>query len=145
MEHQQPASPCNVLLIDDDRICRQGVKRAFQKAALTNPIFEAGNGLEALEMLRGTNGHKTIPRPFTILLDLNMPQMTGHEFLDELRDDPDLRDSCVFVITTSANKADLERCYQKNIAGYVMKCSGAAPASDLTRMLREYWAVVQLV
>lgn len=135
----------NVLLIDDDQICRHGVKRALAKQGLPNHVFEARQGIEALEMLRGANGHKCIPRPFTILLDLNMPQMTGHEFLDELRDDPTLRDATVFVISTSMNATDMKRCYGKNIAGYVTKSSGSAAFSDLARMLREYWQVVRLI
>lgn len=134
----------SILLVDDDRICRQGVKRALQKENVTKSVYEAGNGLEALDILRGTNGKVPIPRPFTILLDLNMPQMTGHEFLTEVRADPDLHDANVFVITTSANKADLTRCYANNAAGYVVKSTGAAPFSDLARMLRTYWDVVRL-
>jgi CheY-like chemotaxis protein len=135
----------NILLVDDDQICRHGVKRALSKQGLSNPVFEARNGIEALEMLRGTNGHECIRRPFTILLDLNMPQMTGHEFLQEIRDDHALRDSNVFVISTSVTDADMKKCYGKNIAGYVNKSSGTAAFSDLARMLREYWRVVRLI
>jgi len=109
----------SILLVDDDQICRHGVKRALAKQGLSNQVFEARQGIEALEMLRGANGHKGIPRPFTILLDLNMPQMTGHEFLRELRDDPTLHDANVFVISMSVNSADMKCCYEKNVAGYV--------------------------
>ena len=135
----------NILLVDDDQICRHGVKRALTNQGMSNPVFEARQGVEALEMLRGTNGHKEIPRPFTILLDLNMPQMTGYEFLHELREDPTLHDANVFVISTSVNCIDMKRCYGKNVAGYVTKSSGSAAFSDLARMLREYWQVVRLI
>ncbi len=134
----------SVLLVDDDRICRQGVKRALKKEELNNPVYEAGNGIEALDLLRGTNGCTPIPRPYTILLDLNLPQMTGHEFLRELRADPELRAANVFVITTSVSKDDLEQSYARNAAGYVMKSGGPAPFSDLARMLAAYWAAVRL-
>lgn len=134
----------NILLVDDDRICREGVKRALRKAAIENPIFEAANGIEALDYLQGRNGRGPIPGPLTILLDLNMPQMTGHEFLEHLRADPVLHDANVFVITTSVDEIDLRRCYHKNVAGYVVKSHGPAPYADLAQMLREYWQVVKL-
>jgi CheY-like chemotaxis protein len=145
MTDREIGNDVSILLIDDDQICRHGVKRALAQQGLSNRVFEARHGIEALEMLRGANGHKDIPRPLTILLDLNMPQMTGHEFLHELRDDPDLQDANVFVISTSANSVDMQRCYGKNIAGYVTKSSGSAAFSDLARMLREYWQVVKLI
>ena len=137
-------SSTNILLVDDDRICREGIKRALRKEKLDNPVFEAANGFEALKMLRGGDGQDPVPRPLTILLDLNMPQMTGHEFLAHLRDDPGLSDANVFVITTSVNEADMKRCYAKHAAGYVLKSLGPAPFSNLARMLREYWRVVRL-
>ncbi len=63
------------------------VKRAFEKNNITNPLFVAGNGLEALEMLRSGE----VPQGRRIvLLDLNMPKMNGIEFLRELRGDPEL-------------------------------------------------------
>jgi CheY-like chemotaxis protein len=135
----------NVLLVDDDQICRHGVRRALSKQGLSNRVFEARHGIEALEMLRGTNGRNSIPRPVTILLDLNMPQMTGHEFLNEIRDDPALQDSNVFVISTSMSAGDIQRCYRKNVAGYVTKSGGSDAFSDLACMLREYWRAVRLI
>ena len=144
MLDQETNAPVSVLLVDDDRICREGIKRALRKENIEIPVFEAANGLEALSSLRGENGKDRIPRPFTILLDLNMPQMTGHEFLAELRGDPLLSDANVFVITTSLNAADMRRCYAKHAAGYVLKSLGPAPFTDLARMLREYWRVVRL-
>jgi CheY-like chemotaxis protein len=134
----------SLLVIDDDRICREAVKRALRKENLENPIYEAANGVEALRCLRGEDGHRPIPRPFTILLDLNMPQMTGHEFLTCLRQDPELCDANVFVVTTSLNEVDMKQSYLNNAAGYVTKSLGPNPFSDLARMLREYWSVVRL-
>jgi CheY-like chemotaxis protein len=77
-----------------------GIVRAFKKAKIANPVSLAHDGIDALEMLRGTNGRERFPRPFLILLDLNMPRMNGIEFLKELRQDDELRKSIVFVMTT---------------------------------------------
>ena len=71
-------SPLNILLVEDDEVDVMNVKRAFDKNHITNPLFVAGNGLEALEKLRSGE----VPQSRRIvLLDLNMPRMNGIEFL----------------------------------------------------------------
>ncbi len=110
-----------ILMVDDDRVDTMAVRRSFAALNVMNPVIEARNGIEALERLRGENGHEKVPRPCLILLDLNMPRMGGIEFLEELRADPDLRHILVFVMTTSAAKEDRERAYDMNVAGYMLK------------------------
>ena len=96
-----------ILLVEDDAVDVMNVQRAFKKNNIKNPLAVAGNGLEALCMLRGEEGFAKIsPRPQIILLDLNMPKMNGLEFLKELRQDPELRSISVFVMTTSNDDRD---------------------------------------
>ncbi len=59
--------------------------------------------------------------PYIILLDINMPRMDGHEFLERLRNDEILHRSLVFVLTTSNAQDDIVRAYDQNVAGYVVK------------------------
>lgn len=98
----------NVLLVEDDDLDVMNVHRAFKKNNIGNPLFIAGNGVEALEMLRGKDGAPpAVPEERRIiLLDLNMPKMGGIEFLRELRADPDLRPLPVIVLTTSDEDRD---------------------------------------
>src|SRR5688572_1957253 len=87
----------NILLVEDDELDVMNVQRAFKKNNVVNPLYVAGNGVEALEMLRGQR-QPSLPRERRlILLDLNMPKMGGIEFLKELRADPDLRSATVVV------------------------------------------------
>ena len=74
----------NILLVEDDQVDVMNVKRAFDRNRITNPLFVAGDGLEALRVLR--TGEMPADRRM-ILLDLNMPKMSGIEFLRELRAD----------------------------------------------------------
>ncbi|MEW8422921.1 MAG: response regulator, partial [Candidatus Thiodiazotropha sp.] len=75
-----------ILLIEDDRVDIMTVQRALQKNNISNPLHVARTGLQALDMLRGANGVvKLDPLPALILLDLNLPKMSGIEFLQELR------------------------------------------------------------
>lgn len=111
--------PVNVLHIEDDPIDRRAVKRAFQQIGFGNPAFEASDGKEGLRLLRETGDGLREPR--MVLLDLNMAGMNGHEFLEELRRDEDLRSTVVFVLTTSDNERDRKKAFEKNVAGYLLK------------------------
>jgi CheY-like chemotaxis protein len=133
----------NILLVEDDEIDVMAVKRAFRELKIANPLYEASDGIEALEMLRGTGG-KTLPRPFIILLDLNMPRMGGIEFVKELRSDPALKSSIVFIMTTSAAEEDRINAYNLNVAGYVLKHSPGHSFLDAIAMLEHYWRIVEL-
>ena len=108
----------NVLLVEDDEVDVMNVKRAFERNHITNPLFVAGDGVEALEKLRGGE----VPKGRRIvLLDLNMPRMNGIEFLRELRRDRELSATPVVVLTTSNDDRDKIEAYQLNIAGYLVK------------------------
>jgi len=85
----------NFLLVEDDAIDVRFIRKTFQTHKITNPLHVACDGVEALEMLRGDGGRERIPRPYLILLDLNMPRMNGIQFLKELRADSTLCDSIV--------------------------------------------------
>lgn len=104
MPTTSPDSTINILLVEDDEVDILNVKRAFKKNGITNPLYFASNGLEALDMLRGTDTQSTIVPAHRrlILLDLNMPRMNGIEFLQALRADPNLKSIPVVVLTTSA-------------------------------------------
>ncbi len=133
----------NFLVVEDDEIDIKALKRAFKELKLLNPVRFASDGIEALEILRGENGQEKIAKPYLILLDLNMPRMTGLEFLDELRDDPDHHSAIVFVMTTSAAEEDRFRAYDKNVAGYMLKSNASNSFLDALSMLEHYWRVVE--
>lgn len=137
-------SSANILLVEDDELDVKAVKRAFRDLKIANPLFEARDGIEALDLLRGTNGQTAIPNPRIILLDLNMPRMGGLEFLDEIRKDPKLHSCVVFVMTTSAAEEDRVKAYDRNVAGYVLKHSPGRSFLDAVSMLEHYWRIVEL-
>jgi CheY-like chemotaxis protein len=131
----------NILLVEDDEVDVLNVRRAFQKNHITNPLFVASNGLEALEQLRGN----MIPRDRRIvLLDLNMPKMNGIEFLQELRRDPELRVTPVVVLTTSNDERDRIEAYNLNVAGYLLKPVTFSNFCEVMTTLNKYWALVEL-
>ena len=135
-------SEISILLVEDDEVDVKAVKRALRDLKIANPVWRASDGIEALEMLRG-EGRESVPRPYLILLDLNMPRMGGLEFLAELRRDTQLQRSIVFVMTTSADEEDRFRAYDQHVAGYVLKHSAARSFLDALTMLEHYWRVVE--
>ena len=110
-----------ILLVEDDRVDIMTVKRALQKNNVSNPIYVARTGVEALGMLRGDGFPKIEPKPSLILLDLNLPKMGGIEFLKELRADPDLQSLAVIVLTSSNEPHDRAAAFQYDVEDYIVK------------------------
>lgn len=135
-----PERELAILLVDDDSIDVMNVKRAFARNNLTNPIHEAKNGIEALDVLR----RGALPPRRLVLLDLNMPRMNGLEFLRALRADPELRSTSVVVLTTSNEERDKIAAYDLNVAGYLLKPVTFPSFVDLMARLNEYWTRVEM-
>lgn len=131
----------SVLLVEDDEIDVMGVKRAFQSSKSPNNIIVAGDGLRALEILRDRN---SILRPYLVLLDLNMPRMGGIEFLDEIRKDEELKNTIVFVLTTSKAPDDIQKAQSRHIAGYIVKGRREGGFIDVAELLNHYARVCEV-
>ncbi|WP_426357933.1 response regulator [Pseudocolwellia sp. HL-MZ19] len=131
----------SILLIEDDDIDAKAVERVAKKLKLTNPVVRATNGAEALEIL---HNKELIVKPYIIFLDLNMPIMGGLEFLKNIRQDDHLRDSIIFVLTTSAADEDRVAAYSENIAGYIVKSDVQGEFDKVLKMLDYYWHIVRL-
>lgn len=136
----------NILLVEDDEVDVMNIKRAFSKSKIANPLYVARDGLEALEMLQGSNGQNPII-PGTrrlILLDLNMPKMNGIEFLSELRQIPELALTPVVVLTTSGEDKDRVEAYRFNVAGYILKPVTFGNFADVMVTLNKYWTLCEM-
>ena len=136
----------NILLVEDDEVDVMNVKRAFKKYKIGNPLFIAGNGIEALEMLLSHNGEPPqVPESRRlILLDLNMPKMNGLEFLKEIREDEKLKRTPVIVMTTSDEDKDRIEAYNLNIAGYILKPVTFTNFAEVMVALNKYWTLCEM-
>jgi len=133
-----------ILLIDDDEVDVMSVQRAFSKNKIMNPLHVAYNGLEALAKLRGEGVEKITPLPKIILLDINMPRMNGIEFLHALRDDPELKSICVFMLTTSNEERDKISAYDLNVAGYILKPVELEKLFEAVKTINLYCPLIEL-
>lgn len=129
----------NVLFIEDDMIETMKLQRAISKFQTKHKITEAKNGEEALEFLKGGN------LPDIILLDLNMPRMSGIEFLSILKADDRLKYLPTIILTTSENRVDLLKCFEIGIAGYIIKPLKYEDYESKLKKVFDYWEVSELV
>lgn len=134
----------DILVVEDDDVQAEAVVRSLRKAGFGSEIVVAPEGWEALSVLRGTHGAHRIKRPFMVLLDLNLPRLGGMDFLREVRADPLLNDTVVFVLTTSADERDCKRAYEEHVAGYMVKSDVGPQMIKMVDMLKPYLSVVRL-
>jgi CheY-like chemotaxis protein len=137
----------NILLVEDDEVDVMTVQRAFRDGRIANRLYVANNGIEALEMLRGKPGQPSIipcDRRI-ILLDLNLPRMSGLEFLRELRSDTSIKQIPVVVFTTSKEQGDLIETYGLNVAGYIVKPPTFEKFMEVLLTLNIYWTSCEMV
>jgi CheY-like chemotaxis protein len=132
-----------ILLVEDDAVDITAIRRSFGRQKILNPLVVARHGMEALDIMRGENGQEKIQTPYLALLDLNMPRMGGIEFLRELRDDPALRRTLVFVMTTSMAAADRLRAYDMNVAGYFLKHPPGKDFLEAFTLIERYLRAVE--
>ncbi|MEM8508081.1 MAG: response regulator [Bacteroidota bacterium] len=128
-----------VLFIEDDMIESMKLQRAIEKFQLKHTIVEAKNGEEALEVLNGGD------LPDIILLDLNMPRMSGIEFLSILKADERLKYLPTIILTTSENRADLLECFKIGIAGYIIKPLKYEDYEIKIKKVFDYWEISELI
>ncbi|MEM1205656.1 MAG: response regulator [Acidobacteriota bacterium] len=129
-----------LLLVEDDEVDVLTVKRALRDLGISNSLLVAGNGEDALSLLRDP----ATPRPSLILLDLNMPRMNGIEFLREGRRDATLRGIPVVVLTTSNQDQDIFEGFDLNVAGYMLKPVDYKKFVEVMRAIDSYWTLSEL-
>ena len=126
----------SVLLVEDDIFDTMMTQKTFAKFNVPHQLHTAFNGEEALDMLLGRGGVAPIsPLPEVILLDLNMPRMSGLEFLAELRATPALSEIPVFITTTSDMEHERAAAAGLAVSGYILKPLDFESGHDLVDSL----------
>lgn len=133
----------NILLVEDNDLDVKILERGLKKLGALNSLVRAKDGVEALHLLTEDVSHRILPRPYVILLDINMPRMNGHEFLEALRSTNEIKDARVFVFTTSDSKKDVGLAYQNNANGYIVKPNGSSELQDVLQSLQNFWDICE--
>ena len=132
-----------ILLIEDNPDDELLTRRAFQKNNILNTVVVAHDGAEALDMLLGGRPEREpMPPPAVILLDLNLPKISGLEVLRRLRSDERTRLLPVVILTSSREEQDLIEGYRLGANSYVRKPVDFAEFLSATRQLGLYWLML---
>lgn len=136
--------PAHLLVVDDAPANIRLVQEALRECASTPALrlTVAHDGAEALAMLRRDGAQAGTPRPDLVLLDLNMPRLSGLEVLAALKDDPTLRRIPVVVFSTSAAMEDVRAAYDRGANAYVTKPLDLDHLIAVLRAIMDFWFTV---
>jgi CheY-like chemotaxis protein len=141
-EAAPPLRRLDVLLVEDDPGDVVIAREAMAAGQLSTQLEVVSDGVEAMDYLRGKGSYKKARRPDLILLDLNLPKMSGHEVLAEVKADPDLRRIPVVVLSTSTAEEDVARSYDLYASVYVAKPVDFDAFTDVVRQIDEFFGTV---
>jgi len=129
----------DVLLVEDDIAHQMLTKKAFMSVGLSCRMSVTNNGEEAMDFLYKKAPFFDVGRPDLILLDLNMPKMDGHEVLKMVKNDPDLAQIPVVILSTSNNPSDVQACYAQHANSFLQKHVDMEHFIKAVDVLKQYW------
>ena len=129
-----------ILLVEDDNVDVMTVRRAFKDLRVMNELVPTGDGEAALDYLRSRGKL----RPCVILLDLNMPRMSGTEFLKIIKADETLKTIPVVVMTSSNTEQDITKSFELGAAGYMVKSVDYDKFIETIKTIDSYWTLSKL-
>jgi CheY-like chemotaxis protein len=131
----------HILLVEDSPTDVMLTREAMEQYKVLNPLDIVEDGVDAMDYLRGRGKYagKPVARPGLLILDLNLPRMSGREVLYELKQDPELRNIPVVVLTTSKSEEDVVKSYCLHANCYITKPVDFAKFIDVVRSINEFW------
>ncbi|MCB9838168.1 MAG: response regulator [Phycisphaeraceae bacterium] len=133
--------PVHFLLVEDNQDHADLVRMSLEINNVTNTLDHVRDGLAAMAYLRNSGEYGGSKRPDVILLDINLPKMNGHEILEQIKADEDLKVIPVVVLTTSAADADRLSAYRSHANSFVTKPVDFQKFQNMIRDLNLYWTV----
>lgn len=139
-------SNLDILLVEDNPGDAELVIRAFKKISNNLQLFQVEDGAEALDFIFGQGSFegKGMRLPKLVLLDLNMPKISGQEVLKRIRADNRTRRVPVVVFTSSKEDADVKACYELGVNSYIVKPVEFHEFTQCISSLGHYWLRLNL-
>ncbi len=126
-----------ILLVEDEAFDAKLIKRAALNAKITNPIVHVESGEAALSHLDKTKG--TEQRPNLILLDLQLPGISGHDVLRRIKANPDTATIPTVILTSSTQRVDIDAAYIEGAAAYIAKPVGLEGSISIAEAIQSFW------
>ncbi len=134
-----------ILLVEDDEADTELLRRAFRKACIANPLLDVKDGQAAIRYLCGDGAYvdrTRYPIPFLILLDLRLPRLSGFEVLEWIRDQRDLVELIIVVLTTSDHVRDVTHAHQLGANSYLVKPGNFAELVEMVKGIKGRWLML---
>ncbi|MDO9412466.1 MAG: response regulator [Pseudolabrys sp.] len=138
--------PVEIVMIEDDEGHARLIEKNIRRAGVNNPIRPFTSGTEAVNYLFGADGSGLVNKgkPLLILLDLNLPDMTGVEILGRVKTNEHLKRIPVVVLTTTDDAVEIQRCYDLGCNVYITKPVNYDNFAHAIRQLGLFFSVIQV-
>ena len=133
-----------IVMIEDDEGHARLIERNIRRAGITNEIRHFVDGGTALDFLFNDAKGPVLNGPSLILLDLNLPDMSGTSILERIKSEPGMKRTPVVVLTTTDDKVEIQRCYDLGCNVYITKPVNYESFADAIRQLGLFLTVIQV-
>ncbi len=135
-----------IIMIEDDEGHALLIERNIRRAGVTNDIMPFKNGTDAVRFLFGPDGSGSVNsgRALLILLDLNLPDMSGVDILKRVKENEHLKLTPVVVLTTTDDEREIKRCYDLGANVYITKPVNYESFANAIRQLGLFFSVIQV-
>ena len=136
--------PVHIVMIEDDEGHARLIEKNIRRAGISNDLTHFLDGNSALEYLFNAPDGPALNGPALVLLDLNLPDMSGTDILERIKADPALHRTPVVVLTTTDDKREIDRCYDLGCNVYITKPVNYESFADAIRQLGLFLSVIQV-
>jgi len=136
--------PVNIIMIEDDEGHARLIERNIRRAGISNTIHHFTDGTSALDFIFNGSDGPVLNGPAMVLLDLNLPDMSGTDILARIKSVDKLRRTPVIVLTTTDDKVEIQRCYDLGCNVYITKPVNYEAFADAIRQLGLFLSVIQV-
>jgi len=134
----------NIVMVEDDEGHARLIERNIRRAGIMNEIRHFTDGTSALHYLEHDKDGPALNGPALVLLDLNLPDMSGTDILARIKSDERLKRTPVVVLTTTDDKIEIQRCYDLGCNVYITKPVNYESFADAIRQLGLFLSVIQV-
>ena len=138
--------PVTIIMVEDDEGHARLIEKNIRRAGVTNEIVPFSDGTSAVAFLLGKDGsgRENAGRPLLMLLDLNLPDMTGVDILKIVKENEHIKRTPVVILTTTDDQREIQRCYDLGCNVYITKPVNYENFADAIRQLGLFLSVIQL-
>ena len=140
------AQAVTIVMVEDDEGHARLIEKNIRRAGVNNEIVPFRDGTSALEFMLGSDGSGEVSarRHLLVLLDLNLPDMTGVDILAKVKANRHTRRSPVVILTTTDDQREIQRCYDLGANVYITKPVNYESFANAIRQLGLFFSVMQI-